>query len=108
MLAVISIWSQVIFLAAADCKLFHSVLPRKHSMNAVPVVMILRVWVVYHRSRWILGIILALDIVKTIVRIVVCVIYSTPGPSGISGMGSTPLWNEKVTLTYTHHVLLAG
>ena len=48
-------WTFLLFLGAADCESLCNSLSEKKTLIVTTVVMILRVWVMYNRSRLILG-----------------------------------------------------
>ena len=51
----------------------------KQCLMVIVVVMILRVWAMYHQSRSILGVLLLLYSMEVVVNIIACIIYSIPG-----------------------------
>ena len=60
----------LLFLGAADCELLCNSLSEKQTLNVTAVVMILRVWAMYNRSKLILGILLttfSLEIVSLVI-----------------------------------------
>lgn len=73
-MTITSSWTYLLFLAAADCELLCSSLSKMvEIMMVAAVMMILRVWVMYHRSRLILYTLLALFSVE-----IICAILSIP------------------------------
>lgn len=52
---------------------------KKQCLMVIAVVMILRVWAMYHQSRSILGVLLVFYSMEVVVNIIVCIIYSIPG-----------------------------
>ena len=79
----ISQWATALFLCTADCKFSVSLLNTEILMTPV-VVMILRVWAIYNRSRFILSALLILFSLE-----IICFIFSAIGssiPKSLSGM----------------------
>lgn len=63
-------WTFNLFLGAADCELVCNSFRKKRPLTVAAVVMILRVWAMYNRSRLILGTLLTLFSLGTIPSIV--------------------------------------
>ena len=72
----ISKWTFVFFLGAADCGLLCGLPSEKATLTVTAVVMILRVWAMYNRSRLILRTLLMLFSVVTMFTVLGAVIYS--------------------------------
>ena len=77
-------WAFLFFFDAANCELLCNSLSENRIIMMNTVVMILRVWVMYNRSRLILGILLMLFSVEVISTIIAAVVGSDP--KNLSGM----------------------
>ena len=76
-LDIITQWTFVLFLAAADCELYSSLCQKKQALM-MAVAMILRIWAMYDRSRLILGTLLTMFCLEIIFIGLAIVIYSNP------------------------------
>lgn len=77
-LLIINSWAYLLFIGAADCKSCMLYFPNMEIQVIAVVMMILRVWVMYNRSRLILGLLLAPFSVEIISTILNATIHSNP------------------------------
>ncbi|KAH0835530.1 hypothetical protein J3R83DRAFT_9222, partial [Lanmaoa asiatica] len=70
-------WTLLIFLSAADCELLHPLIPFLQLIS-ITVVMILRVYAMWHRSKRVLWILLFIYVPLVIISFVFQGIYNTP------------------------------
>lgn len=59
---------------------------QKQCLMVIVVVMILRVWAMYHQSRSILGVLFVFYATEVVVNIIACIIYSIPGQIQLEGV----------------------
>lgn len=72
-------WTFLLFIGAGDCEFLSNPVPEKRTSIMIPaVVMILRVWAMYSRSRPVLAILLVLFCLEILSTIIGVVIYSNP------------------------------
>ena len=88
-----ALWGYPIFLAAGDCE---SLYPQFHfpwSCSQITVVMILRVYAMWHQSKSILYSLLFIFVLQIIVSLVFAGIYYNPN-THFSGVSQASLWTK--------------